>query len=467
MLAATAACLRTSALQTDAGAQTPAQVDGSAGVVDGGTVAGAGDRDAGQTVRASCPPGAGPPADGGITWSPEFPAQVAPAQSTQWVQVSTASDCAGLDPGPIPPRLGWPGLPAPNHPPYCAAPRLDGRGNLSMTALADLPDGGVGVRDLAVFLAADGSYGTSLTDGDDEHRYGLAARNDGFVLLSGLLDPKRYCEYLRPLSASGKPGGPFLVLDVQDPDSVAGLIPNPAGGFVVIKLLEYAGVLQLRWVDDALVPLGDWHDIVQWKYNNDWSIWVDQKGRALVLSFIYPPSFGAPPPPSDWTFTARWADGDGPIGNAFEPIAPTYAAPNGTVLFATWGSVVSLPEGGFATFHESLPAGYGGTLGPTGWYALYPSGEARVTTGPPSWVNQFDGSLGVVAHGAAYAALEHDPQTCARTVDLISTTGVVCFKLAVEHSGSCDVHDGIDQSGSLVIQRGCTVDWWPLLVSPR
>src|SRR5436305_14166775 len=83
--------------------------------------------DGGQTIRASCPPDAGPPATGGISWSAETGA-TAFAQSSSWVAVSDSPACATVRPPKVPAHLSWSGPDASQWAPWCSSPRLDDRG---------------------------------------------------------------------------------------------------------------------------------------------------------------------------------------------------------------------------------------------------------------------------------------------------------------------------------------------------
>ncbi len=168
--------------------------------------------------------------------------------------------------------------------------------------------------------------------------------------------------------------------------------------------LSRRNYLELRWVDDDLQPIGDWHTAVTWPVGtqNLWKLVVDQLGRALVISFVFPPTLGSPPDPSMWDFSARWMGRDGPISEPFMPVIPTYTSPDGRVFFADWDIIRPLREGGFAMYHPPLQGP--GTLSHSGWYASYPSALAEVAQ-PPSWLAMYDGSLQLVAGGAAYAAI--------------------------------------------------------------
>jgi hypothetical protein len=73
----------------------------------------------------------------------------------------------------------------------------------------------------------------------------------------------------------------------------------------------------------------------------------------------------------------------------------------------------------------------------------------------------YDGSLQLVAGGAAYAAVQRDPQTCARTVSLISPSGVTCHQLPVDGSDLCGTGDMLQADGTLMVRNVCRLRWWP------
>jgi hypothetical protein len=280
------------------------------------------------------------------------------------------------------------------------------------------------------------------------------------------------------LTPAGSPGPGILI----GPDWVESIRPNPRGGYVEVRTTSDGKqppamptkALDLRFVDDALAPLGGWHTVVTYHQNIQFFVNVDQQGRALALAFMYPPSFGPPPPPSEWKFSARWMGADGPIGEGFEPVTAIFTptSSSGFTLFAGWGSVLPLPEGGFAMFQYQVPPSYGGTISPTGWYALYPSGEARAGSAP-SWLQLYDGSLRLLAGGIGYAAAtQQDPSTCARTVLLVAPSGRTCFTLALSDTETCTAFpDAIWPDGTLVLQNAdgrttCLIQWWPGLGRP-
>jgi hypothetical protein len=261
--------------------------------------------------------------------------------------------------------------------------------------------------------------------------------------------------------------------------------PNPLGGYVEVRThLTDAkqppeiptSTLELRFVDEALQPLGVWHTVVTYHQQIDWWVKVDQQGRALVLAFMFPPSFGPPAPPSEWKFSARWVGASGPLSDEFQPMTPIFKpnSSSGFPLFGGWGTILPLPEGGFAMFQYQVDPRYGGTISPTGWYAYYPSGQAGSQPAPRR-LKGYDGSLRLLSGGVGYAAaVQQDPNTCARTMLLIAPSGRTCFTLAVEGTEVCKTGypDAVWPDGTLVLQNSdghtnCLMEWWPGLARPK
>lgn len=159
---------------------------------------------------------------------------------------------------------------------------------------------------------------------------------------------------------------------------------------------------------------------------------------------------------------------DGPLTEEFEPVTTIFtpSSPDGFVLFAGWGAVLSLPEGGFAMFQYQMRRNSGGTVSPTGWYALYPSGKLPGAS-VPGWLQQYDGSLQLLTGATGYVGIRRDPTTCARTVEVVGPSGQICFTLPVEGSALCDPwQDEIWPDGTLVLRNICEHRWWPGLARP-
>jgi len=444
------------------GGNTPGDAGITGGHVDAGLVGDPG-------LVTECP--AATP-DGGLISLGAISASVSPAQNSRWVALSTDAECQLLAPGPISPQLSWTppekcGTDANGNPVcyrYCDAATVDGDGDLSVSWYPSL-----------WFIQPDGS-GTGLTAGVEHLRWFTPERGAGFLLTTNYFPPTRpdltplTCSYVRRIGATGSasPPVPFEVTDH--------IIANPVGGYVAARKVGSKDklLLQVRWMDDLMQPLGDWHTAVSWTaLEHDWELLVDQRGSALILSFLYPPSFGAPSPPAEWTFGARWMGPDGPLSDSFVPIAPVYTPFQAglPVLFATWGAILPLREGGFASYQAQVPTTSGGSISPTGWYALYPSSEAR-TTPVADWLQSQSGSMQLLAGGNGYAAVRRDPKTCARTIELIAASGRRCFMLPVDGSAVCDTAtdgkstDAIFPDGTFVLQRGCEHRWWPRIAQP-
>jgi hypothetical protein len=413
-----------------------------------------------------CDANAGPPVEDGLARRPGTPASVSPPQSGDWVQISKAPECSAILPGPVPPRLSWKGPDVTRSKPRCDPPIIDGQGDLAVFAASDAGSG-------HTFFHADGSGGAALKNGASEWQVGLTPRESGFVLVSR---SRPGCYFARPLDTDANASA-AIPLDLPQADTAEAMIPNPLGGYVEQRVAT-DGLqspkqlyLQLRWLDDGLHPVGQWQTAIAW---TNWEqviyrrIVVDRRGKALVLSFLHPPSFGAPPPPAQWIFSARWMGPNGPLTDAFEPAAPRFmpASSNGSVRFAGWGTILPLRDGGLAMFQVEARPESGGTISPTGWYAFYPTGQARAAV-PPGWLQPYDGSLQLLAQANAYAALRRDANTCARNVLLVAPSGRTCFALPLDRSEICGGKDAVAPDGTVVLQRDCQLQWWPGLARPR
>jgi hypothetical protein len=406
--------------------------------------------DAGLDARFTCDPDAGPPA-GDLLWKPGVPASVTPSQSTGWVATSTDAECVGLKPSAVPAQLSWT---EPTNSWCDPSSYVDGNGDLAFRA-------GAMFQPVTRFFRPDGSAGKAITDGTENHLW-LAPRASGFWLLSVGGWRTRNCQFFHQLGPDGSP--------VQATwTEKLGLTPNPTGGFVQSRgTINYESsppymAEEVRWVSAALEPLGDWHVVFTWTVepnpNIQLQMIVDRQGRALMLSFAYPKTFGPSSPPSEWKFSARWMGQDGALGDIFEPLAPTFILNDGYTWFAGWGTLLPLPGGGVAAFHDPRePAG--GTTSPSGWYASYPGGESR-TAAAPDWLQPYDGSIQMLAGGGAYVATRRDPNTCARTALLITPSGRTCYTLPLQGSNLCRLTDTIFPDGTLVLQDHCQVTWWP------
>jgi len=418
--------------------------------------------DAGTTGQA-CDAVAGPPRDGGITWRAGAPASVVPAQSTGWSALSADPECLALAPAVVPPGLSWPDAQTMGQLVGCYPAIADGEGDVALLVISNVDAAS------QTFLPADGSEAAVLKYGTAEHQGPIAPRDSGFVVAT-LSTP--WCYFARLVNADGT-ASEAVYIDAPDPAMLASIIPNPLGGYVEVRQSTDGPVnatnnlLQLRWVDNGLQPLGNWHTAVEWPRGKDviyWRAVVDQKGKTLLLYFLHPPSFGPPSPPSTWTFGARWMGRDGPLTDLFVPAAPNFrpASPSSPVLFAGWGMILSLEGGGIALFQVQAPASAGGTISPAGWYASYGSGQTALAQ-PPAWLRSYDGSIQFVAQAKGYAAIERDSITCRRTVRLIAPSGRACFTLSLR-SELCDAKESITADGTLLLQDSCELRWWPKLV---
>lgn len=430
---------------------------------------------------ANCTPDAGAPnaAAGGIRTRPEMLPTALPPQGSTWTKVAADPDCDSVVPTGVVPELTWS---APS--PTCAAAVVDSRGNLTI-------DWADTATILNSFFTADGQGAGTVMNGvvrsqDMENQLWAApSATEGFALLSRGLNP--WCSFVRNVSADGRPGTAVLV----DPTraEVQQIVRNPKGGFVLARKTAigteqpFTQTFDVRFIDDAFAPLGDWHTVTVFHKagedpypaeNITWSITVDGMGNALVLTFAFPPSFGPPAAPSTWKFSARWMSAAGPLTDEFQPVSPIVApaSTDGFTLFAGWGSLVPLIGGGFAAFREVVPASIG-TVSPSGWYALYLPSVPGVSA-PPGWLQAYDGSLQQLASGNGYAARTLDHTTCARTISLIAPSGKACYALTVENTSICSLFpDTLWPDGTLIIQdansttKTCTVRWWPRLANTQ
>ncbi len=236
------------------------------------------------------------------------------------------------------------------------------------------------------FFRPDGSPGAVITDGTQYHG-GLTPIAKGFLLYSNGSWQTRNCQFIRKLDPDGRP----IQASWNDPN--IGLTPNPTGGFIESRhKSDYQtpphDAFEFRWVNGDRQPLGDWHTALSWTIdpspNGQLTVLIDRLGRVLVLSLLYPETFGAPAPPSTWKFSARWMGPDGPLGDAFEPVSPKWMVNGKVVSFTGWGKMLPLPKGGFAAYFDPTPS-RGGSPSPSGWYARYPDGESR-TSAAPDWL---------------------------------------------------------------------------------
>lgn len=402
-----------------------------------------------DTGVASCASDAGP-GSGGLLWQSDSPAVSSAPQDAGWLSLSTASDCAALAPHPVPAELSWTtptGF-------FCdGEATVDGEGDLA-GPICSSTSGGLIRR----FFDSTGDGGT-VRNGSEAQLW-VSPETSGFWLYSA--GPSA-CSFLRQVGPSGQTLS-------SGPSARAGLTPNPAGGFIESRGTADPNAsppfqdFEVRWLDDSLSPQGDWHTALSWTGlpgpDLQLSIFVDRLGRALVLSFAHPKSFGPPAPPSDWRFAARWMDKDGAVSPVFEPIAPKFIVNGAVTWFADWGTLLPLATGGFLAFHDVAGPTGGGSTAPSGWYASYGSGLSRADSAP-DWVRQFDGSIQMLRGGVGYAATHRDASSCARTALLISPSGIACFSAALKGSESCELSDRISPDGTLVLQDSNELRWWP------
>src|SRR5207248_1232619 len=106
-----------------------------------------------------------------------------------------------------------------------------------------------------------------------ENQLDFVPRADGFWTLT-VAWPDRadggerapVCSFFRELDGSGRTISALATEPVQ-------LTPNPLGGYVEARgqgpcgaALGIPCVLEVRWVDERLQPLGDWHEVIRFGY---------------------------------------------------------------------------------------------------------------------------------------------------------------------------------------------------------
>src|SRR5207249_2299139 len=144
--------------------------------------------------------------------------------------------------------------------------------------------------------------------------------------------------------------------------------------------------------------------------------------------------------------SATWASDNGNAA-VFQPVTPTVTSPHcDSPQFTGFGSGLVLAEGGVAFYRPT-----------TGWYVHYPSLGA-----PPEWLNSYDDSLKSLRKGA-YLRIRRDGASCSRSVELIGSTGQLCATLSLDGSDDCNTHETISPEGTVALQDGCSIRWWPKL----
>lgn len=390
----------------------------------------------------------------------EAPASRAQAQSAQWTVLSNDPECATLRPAGVPQMLSWttPGEG------WCNSPQVDGSHTLAVAAGAW--SGSTAVQPALRLLTPDGATRALSLEQPAAQPWGYALRprHTGFWLT---VLQSTYgtgpCAFIRHLTPQGETAQNLRREDRQGP-----LLPNPLGGYIEVggRLVDTTSIFEARWVDEARKPLTEWHTILTTQppqTNTDFAFEVDRKGRLLMLARFYPPSFGAPLPPSTWRFAARWVGMEGPLGPEFEPAIPKTLSGDGTWTFQDFGVLMPLTDGGIAAYRHPAWSADVTLSPPEGWYATYPSGEAQAK-GAPAWMKGHDHSLQSLHSGRGYVAVRRAPKTCARTVELMAPSGRACFALRMEGSEGCEAGDKLWPDGTLVVEAPsptCHLRWWP------
>jgi len=232
----------------------------------------------------------------------------------------------------------------------------------------------------------------------------------------------------------------------------------PTGMLVADRVVETAPgnpptfTVQLQWQSPDQQPLGDWHDVVSWSYDNlHYQVQVDTLGNALVLWLEDPPMS------HEWWTGARWMGKDGPLGAAFVPVTPECDDDYGYSWFRGFGTLVQLIGGGIAQWvSDPGPQGSKVICTPGGWWE-YPSGASAGAAA--GWLSPYPGTVQLLRGGAGYWAVGGDG-TCGRTLDVLSPSGNLCSSTPLaDAQGSWQPSLWLD--GTLVLQNGCGVRWWP------
>jgi len=393
----------------------------------------------------------------------EAPATISRPQSVGWTAVSNDAECAALRPVSVPPMVSW----AAPESGWCDSPVVDGSHALGVTAgtFSNSSPARPVRPSLRVFTPEGAARAVSLEQSpSNTWSSHLLPRHRGFALLvNPHISAGVSCHFLRNVNPNGD-----TVQVIQREQYSRHVVANPLGGYVeLIKRLDNTTQsFDVRWVDESFQPLSDWHTAFTTEppYTNpDVAFAVDRSGKALVLARFYPPSFGPPLPPTSWRFAARWMEKDGPVGPLFEPVVPKALHPNGDVGFEGWGELIALSEGGIAAYRPPAWSADVTLTPPAGWYAWYPSGEARGASAP-AWMKERDHLLQPLQGSHGYAAMRREPKTCAREVELIAPSGRVCFTLRLDGSDGCDAGDRLWPDGTLVVETqspSCRLRWWP------
>ena len=211
------------------------------------------------------------------------PASVSPVQATGWSITSSGGSCAGLQPRAIGPMLQWS---SPSTDYYvCDAPEIDGDGTVAIhTPVLEVAheEGPAAVA----LLSTDGSSRSIINS--NTVRSVQPRSSSGFWLLDN------HCWGKETRNRVALDGG----LQESTPSEDSRMFPNPQGGFVEARTAADFLSTEVRWLDDHLVATSPWHSVKTWPPGNRTEkLALDKLGRVLFLTFHFPSTFGAPPPP--------------------------------------------------------------------------------------------------------------------------------------------------------------------------
>ena len=394
------------------------------------------------------------------------PASVSPVQATGWSITSSGGSCAGLQPRAIGPMLQWS---SPSTDYYvCDAPEIDGDGTVAIhTPVLEVAheEGPAAVA----LLSTDGSSRSIINS--NTVRSVQPRSSSGFWLLDN------HCWGKETRNRVALDGG----LQESTPSEDSRMFPNPQGGFVEARTAADFLSTEVRWLDDHLVATSPWHSVKTWPPGNRTEkLALDKLGRVLFLTFHFPSTFGAPPPPSDWTFSAQWIGPEGLLGPEFLPPVPMYLSGRTPVWPAGWGELVALADGGLAAYHSpaasisareqpgtGLQAGTSLDVQPSGWYAVFRPPDSKLSNAVPAWMPRYE-SLRLSADGRFYMAVQRDGANCQRTASIVSSVGDVCATVPLVDSASCSAKATFSGTGTLLLTEyglSCGLRWWPALFS--
>lgn len=386
-----------------------------------------------------------------------------PAEQTSWTVISQAGDCAAVRPGALPPRLVTTASSVGQT--SCDEPGavVDGKGNLAFNWISSSGAGRTATETFGVNLVRpDG--GSAVVSTSFSGAFGPAigvevARPTGFWLAHQYCDASHASRYVfHELGPTGEVGA-------QRTAEAEAIVANPDGGYVEVRWVmgpDYNST-QLRWSDWDLSSRTEWQTVIHRPNyladNGEQAIAIAASGNALVLSFMAPPGFGPPPPPSSWVFLGQWGNTNGPFGPSFTPTEPEWYSSGQMQWPAGWGTFLPLLDGGVVA-HQEPTFGDGHPVSPAGWYAYFSEGGGQSSA--PAWLQDFE-TAAMLSNRSGYAATKRDAVNCSRTAVLISPSGQSCYSLDLPGSDDCGSTAAFAADGTLILHNrtDCHVTWWP------